>query len=88
MLGDVGDADLLVGWHRASFRLAVMRSMNIEMKIAIPVLKLSTRRVKSRLKISKQGFILEFVKEEISSNSEVLERSRVSLNISKEGKEK
>ncbi|MBS5693272.1 MAG: hypothetical protein KHW71_04650 [Bifidobacterium dentium] len=58
------------------------------MKIAIPVLKLSTRRVKSRLKISKQGFILKFVKEEISSNSEVLERSRVSLNISKEGKEK
>ncbi|ETO95954.1 MULTISPECIES: hypothetical protein [Bifidobacterium] len=58
------------------------------MKIAIPVLKLSTRQVKSRLKISKQGFILEFVKEEISSNSEVLERSRVSLNISKEGKEK
>ncbi|MBF9668476.1 hypothetical protein [Bifidobacterium dentium] len=58
------------------------------MKIAIPVLKLSTRRVKSRLKISKQGFILEFVKEEISSNNEVLERSRVSLNISKEGKEK
>ncbi|MBF9699232.1 hypothetical protein [Bifidobacterium dentium] len=58
------------------------------MKIAIPVLKLSTRWVKSRLKISKQGFILEFVKEEISSNSEVLERSRVSLNISKEGKEK
>ncbi|WP_171843639.1 hypothetical protein [Bifidobacterium dentium] len=58
------------------------------MKIAIPILKLSTRRVKSRLKISKQGFILEFVKEEISSNSEVLERFRVSLNISKEGKEK
>ncbi|WP_428860114.1 hypothetical protein AB4920_00645 [Bifidobacterium dentium] len=58
------------------------------MKIAIPALKLSTRQVKSRLKISKQGFILEFVKEEIPSNSEVLERSRVSLNISKEGKEK